>query len=259
MYYCRTSLLRLSFVALLVLFIQLSLSISPVLSQDITIGTQTWTSKNLDVSTFRNGEAIPEAKSEEEWSKAGDNKTAAFCYYEYDSKNGTLYGKLYNWYAVKDPRGLAPAGYHIPSNAEWTILTDFLGGSDIAGKKMKSKDGWKSYEEGGKKTCPDCADWTDSYKEQVPCHTCKNSRYVKAPIVTFSGNGDNSSGFNGLPGGFCGGNGSFDSMSEGGDWWSSSESFTNSAWDRNLYFSSTKVSRSSNSEYFGFSVRCLRD
>ena len=69
MHYRRTSLLRLSFVVLVVLFIQLSLSISPVLSQDITIGTQTWTSKNLDVSTFRNGEAIPEAKSEKEWGK----------------------------------------------------------------------------------------------------------------------------------------------------------------------------------------------
>jgi uncharacterized protein (TIGR02145 family) len=142
MHYRRTSLLRLSFVALLLLFIQLSLSISPVLSQDITIGRQTWTNKNLDVSTFRNGELIPQAKSKEEWLKAGDNKTAVFCYYEYDSKNGKVYGKLYNWYAVNDSRGLAPKGYHIPSDAEWTILTDFLGGSKISGKKMKSKDGW---------------------------------------------------------------------------------------------------------------------
>ena len=142
MHYRRTSLLRLSFVVLVVLFIQLSLSISPVLSQDITIGTQTWTNKNLDVSTFRNGEAIPEAKNAEEWAKAGKNKTAAFCYYDYDSKNGEVYGKLYNLYAVKDSRGLAPQGYHIPSDAEWTILTDFLGGSKISGKKMKSKDGW---------------------------------------------------------------------------------------------------------------------
>ena len=61
---------------------------------DVKIGKQTWMSKNLDVSIFRNGEAIPEAKSKEEWRKAGDNKTAAFCYYEYDSKNGKVYGKL---------------------------------------------------------------------------------------------------------------------------------------------------------------------
>ena len=218
MYYCRTSLLRLSFVALLVLFIQLSLSISPVLSQDITIGTQTWTSKNLDVSTFRNGEAIPEAKSEEEWSKAGDNKTAAFCYYEYDSKNGTLYGKLYNWYAVKDPRGLAPAGYHIPSNAEWTILTDFLGGSDIAGKKMKSKDGWSD-----------------------------------------NGNGDNSSGFNGLPGGYCNSFGYFFRITDYGDFWSSSVYSAKDAWSRYLFFSNAEVDRSGNSKNNGLSVRCIKD
>ena len=259
MHYCRTSLLRLSFVVLVVLFIQLSLSISTVLSQDITIGTQTWTSKNLDVSTFRNGEAIPEAKNRKQWAKAGDNKTAVFCYYEYDSKNGKVYGKLYNWYAVNDPRGLAPKGYHIPSDAEWTILTEFLGGIEIAGKKMKSKDGWKSYEEGGKKTCPDCADWTDSYKEQVPCHTCKNSRYVKAPVQTLSGNGDNSSRFNGLPGGSCDDYGYFDSMSVYGYWWSSSEFNTDNAWYRDLSNDNTKVARYDYGEDSGFSVRCLRD
>ena len=79
MHYRRTSLLRLSFVALVVLYIQLSLSISPVLSQDIKIGAQIWTSKNLDVSTFRNGEAIPEAKSKEDWVKAGESKKPAYC------------------------------------------------------------------------------------------------------------------------------------------------------------------------------------
>jgi uncharacterized protein (TIGR02145 family) len=254
-----TNVQRLSFVALLVLIIHLSLSVSPLLSQDITIGTQTWTSKNLDVSTFRNGEAIPEAKSKEEWKKAGDNKTAAFCYYEYDSKNGKVYGKLYNWYAVNDSRGLAPKGYHIPSDAEWTILTDFLGGEDIAGKKMKSKDGWKSYEEGGKKTCPDCADWTQSYRDQVPCHICKNSRYVKAPVKTLSGNGDNSSRFNGLPGGYCNNNGSFNNMSDYGNWWSSSEYGTNNAWYRFLGSGNARGSRYDFSKNNGFSVRCLRD
>ncbi|GDX66787.1 hypothetical protein LBMAG36_18540 [Chlorobiota bacterium] len=189
MHYRRTSLLRLSFIVLVVLYIQLSLSISPVLSQDITIGTQTWTSKNLDVSTFRNGEAIPEAKNAEEWSKASENNTAVYCYYGYDSKNGKVYGKLYNWYAVNDSRGLAPKGYHIPSDAEWTVLTDFLGGEDKAGKKMKSKTGWQK---NGKK----------------------------------SGNGNNSSGFNGLPGGNCNYNGYFFNISAYGYWWSSSENNT---------------------------------
>ena len=249
------SILRLCIVVVVVMLVQLL----PVLSQDVKIGTQTWTSKNLDVSTFRNGEQIPEAKSKEEWSIASQNQTAAFCYYEFDSKNGKVYGKLYNWYAVNDSRGLAPKGYHVPSDAEWTILTEFLGGRDIAGKKMKSRDEWKSYEEGGKKTCPDCADWTDSYKEQVPCHTCKNSRYVKAPVQTLSGNVDNSSRFNGLPGGACNNNGNFYTITENGWWWSFSENNTNNAWNRVLNYNNSEVYRYSNAKYYGFSVRCLRD
>ena len=79
MHYRRTSLLRLSFVALVVLYIQLSLSISPVLSQDIKIGAQIWMTRNLDVSTFRNGATIFEAKSKEDWVKAGESKKPAYC------------------------------------------------------------------------------------------------------------------------------------------------------------------------------------
>jgi len=74
--------------------------------------------------------------------KAGENKQPAWCYYENDPANGAKYGRLYNWYAVKDPRGLAPRGWHIPSDDEWTVLTDYLGGEDVAGTKMKSKSGW---------------------------------------------------------------------------------------------------------------------
>ena len=104
---------------------------------EIKIGDQTWTSKNLDVSTYRNGDVIPQVQSEEEWAKL---TTGAWCYYENESDNGTTYGKLYNWYAVNDPRGLAPKGFHIPSDAEWTILTENLGYK--AGTKMKSTSGW---------------------------------------------------------------------------------------------------------------------
>jgi len=112
-------------------------------AQFVTIGTQVWMTKNLDVSTFRNGDPIPQAKTDEEWKKAGENKQPAWCYYNNDPANGAKYGKLYNWYAVNDSRGLAPVGYHIPSDAEWTKLTDFLGGNEVAGTKMKSTDGWK--------------------------------------------------------------------------------------------------------------------
>jgi len=111
-------------------------------AQTVTIGTQVWMTRNLDVATFRNGDPIPQAKTSEEWYEAGKNKQPAWCYYNNDPANGAKYGKLYNWFAVNDSRGLAPVGYHIPSDAEWTILTDYLGGAEKAGKKMKSKQGW---------------------------------------------------------------------------------------------------------------------
>jgi len=121
---------------------------SAIFSQTVTIGTQVWMTKNLDVATFRNGDPIPEAKTAEEWEKAGENQQPAWCYYNNDPANGAKYGKLYNWYAVNDSRGLAPVGYHIPSDAEWTILTTFLGGESVAGTKMKSTGGWAEYGNG---------------------------------------------------------------------------------------------------------------
>ncbi|MBM3417114.1 MAG: hypothetical protein FJY20_11910 [Bacteroidetes bacterium] len=112
----------------------------------VKIGSQVWMAENLNVAKFRNGDPIPEVKTDEEWEKAGQNKKPAWCYYDNDPTNGVKYGKLYNWYAVNDPRGLAPVGYHIPSDAEWTVLTDYLGGAGNAGAKMKSKNDW--YQDG---------------------------------------------------------------------------------------------------------------
>jgi len=109
--------------------------------KSVKIGIQTWMSVNLNVSTFRNGDPIPQAKTDEEWKKAGDNEQPAWCYYDNDPANGAKYGKLYNWYAVNDKRGLAPVGYHVPSDAEWTKLENYLG--DDAGKQMKSTSGWE--------------------------------------------------------------------------------------------------------------------
>lgn len=111
-------------------------------STEVTIGKQVWMTQNLNVDKFRNGDPIPEAKTEEEWIKAGNNEEPTWCYNNYDPANGEKYGKLYNWYAVNDLRGLAPLGYHIPSDAEWTILTDNLGGEEVAGTKMKNTSGW---------------------------------------------------------------------------------------------------------------------
>ena len=110
--------------------------------KSVKIGKQLWTSENLNVSSFRNGEAIPFAKDKSQWLFAVANKIPAYCYMSFDQKYEPL-GKLYNWFAVNDSRGLAPIGYHVPSDAEWTILEDFLGGRDVAGKKLKKPSSFK--------------------------------------------------------------------------------------------------------------------
>jgi uncharacterized protein (TIGR02145 family) len=110
-------------------------------SNEITIGNQVWMSENLNVYKFRNGDIIPEAKTDEEWEKAGENGEPAWCYYDNDPANGDKYGKLYNWYAVNDPRGLAPEGWKIPSGEDWGLLNDLFGG-EYVGDKMKSTSGW---------------------------------------------------------------------------------------------------------------------
>jgi uncharacterized protein (TIGR02145 family) len=182
----------------------------------VKIGNQVWMAKNLDVSTFRNGDPIKEAKTKEDWFKARNKKTAAFCYYDYDSKNGKIYGKLYNWYAVNDPRGLAPKGWHIPSDEEWTILTNYLGGENYAGTKLKSKTGWD-----------------------------------------YNGNGDDSYGFLGLPGGSCNGNCNY--FLESAAWWTSSEDMNDFAWRRSVISNNTRFIRSSDVKESGLSVRCIKD
>ena len=191
-------------------------------SQNLTIGKQVWMTKNLDVSTFRNGDTIPQAKTDKEWEKAGENEQPAWCYYDNNAKNGEKYGKLYNWYAVNDPRGLAPKGWHVPSDKEWTVLTDYLGGEAVAGKKMKSSSGWKDYE-------------------------------------SKSGNGTNESGFLGLPSGYCYSNGLFYFIGSYCGWWSTTEYSPSSALIRELNYKVEGVGRYGNVKSLGFSVRCVRD
>ena len=178
-------------------------------------GNQIWTQKNLDVATYRNGEVIPQVQDVSTWSNLS---TGAWCYYNNITSNGIIYGKLYNWYAVNDPRGLAPNGYHIPSDAEWTTLIDYLGGASSAGTKMKSTSGWQN-----------------------------------------NGNGSNTSGFAGLPGGYRSYDGYFVNIGSNGYWWSSSESGTDNAWYRYLNNDNDYVNRFSYNKRNGFSVRCLRD
>ena len=191
-----------------------SATATSVAEAEVSIGKQVWTTKNLEAETYRNGEAIPQVQDATAWSKLS---TGAWCYYENNTANGTAYGKLYNWFAVNDPRGLAPKGYHIPTDAEWTILSESLG--DEAGTKMKSNTGWNE-----------------------------------------DGNGTNTSGFAGLPGGCRSTNiGFFSYFGAFGSWWSSSEDDPNNAWYRSLFYNNGDVARGVTDKLFGFSVRCLRD
>lgn len=134
---------------LLLVFFTLNLSAQPVSDMDgkvyrtVKIGKKHWMSENLDVSHFRNGDSIPQVTTAEEWEKAGLAGEPAWCYYSNNDSIGKLYGKLYNWYATHDSRGLAPEGWHIPTNTDWTAATKFLGGVDVAGIKMRSSTGWK--------------------------------------------------------------------------------------------------------------------
>lgn len=108
----------------------------------VIIGTQKWAIANLNVSTFRNGDTIPEARTSKEWIAAGESGKPAWCYYNNDPALGLKYGKLYNWYAVNDPRELAPVGWKLASDADWAMLIIQLGGQGAAGIKMKSTTRW---------------------------------------------------------------------------------------------------------------------
>jgi uncharacterized protein (TIGR02145 family) len=111
-------------------------------NKSITIGSKSWMINNLDVVNFRNGDPIPQAKTDEEWELAAKNKQPAWCYLENDPLNGQKYGVLYNGYALIDSRGIAPKGWHIPTLDEFTNMISYLGGESVAGGKLKSTNGW---------------------------------------------------------------------------------------------------------------------
>lgn len=112
-------------------------------AKQIKIGDQIWATANLSVTHFSNGDPIPEANSAAQWEKAGEEGKPAWCYYNQDPVSGKKYGMLFNWYAVTDKRNLAPRGWHIPDDDEWKTLTEFLGGEEEAGIKMKGTSEWK--------------------------------------------------------------------------------------------------------------------
>ena len=184
---------------------------------NVTIGTQVWMGENLDVCTYRNGDRIPECTDPVEWANL---TTGAWCYYNNDPSTGEIYGKLYNCYAVNDPRGLAPAGWHIPTDEEWTTLTDYLGGSDVAGGKLKETgtSHWSSPNTGA----------TNDY------------------------------GFTALPGGYNPGDGSFIGYGTLGFWWTFSQD-NQRAITRHLTNSNATIIRDDILHQRGCSVRCIKD
>ncbi len=111
-------------------------------NETVLIGNDEWMTENISVEKFNNGDLIPEAKSDEEWLKAGQNKSPAWCYQNNDEKNGKKYGVLYNYYTVLDPRGIIPDGFHLATDMEWSNLISAAGGLENAAIKLKDPDFW---------------------------------------------------------------------------------------------------------------------
>jgi uncharacterized protein (TIGR02145 family) len=173
------------------------------------------------VNAFRNGDVLPEAKTEQEWLQAGQQGKPAWCYYQNDPGNGKKFGKLYNWYAVHDSRQLAPPGWHIADASEWQKLIDASGGGNNAGGSLKERgtSHWHS----------------------------PNSGAV------------NADGFAARPGGLRDCNGRFNTAGNFAVFWTATECGRNSAWARHLSHGDSKVYQDAMNKGFGFSVRCLKD
>ena len=185
----------------------------------VTIGTQTWMAENLRTTTYNDGTAIPNVTDDDEW---GSSTTGAYCNYNNNTSEDTIatYGRLYNWYAVNTGK-LAPTGWHVPTDAEWKELTDYLGGEDVAGGKLKE--------------------------------TGTTHWYIPNEGAT------NETGFTALPGGYRYLDGSFYFIGRYGYWWSATEYNTDNAWYRTMYYLPSNVGRYYPSKELGFSVRCVRD
>jgi uncharacterized protein (TIGR02145 family) len=212
-----------------VLLFLLSLTFNTLHSQiEVKIGNQIWMNKNLDVDKFRNGDPIQEVKNEEDWKIADSLKLPAWCYVDFDSETNKIYGKLYNWYAVNDPRGLAPAGWRIPNRQDWINLID------VANKKYTPVDTSEVPTFGGI-SCDNCSSIDSlTYSPKGYDYIFMSSSYWPTEDTTRLGR--DSTGFSGVPAGcYTGGSYHFNSGFTG-FWWSSSEVYKNSlnAWGYDL-------------------------
>ena len=194
---------------------------------------QVWMQKNLNVTRYKNGDIIPQVTDQTKWANL---TTGAWCYYNNDLANGATYGKLYNWYAVNDPRGLAPAGYHIPSTSEWTTLVECLKGPGLAGYYMKEKGNLH---------------WQPRYYS------------IGTGISAVHTDSNNASGLTALPGGYRIFYGAFFGLNNFGSyglWWSSEKNTSLVASLQLTYESNNaSISPSGGVKAMGFSVRCLKD
>jgi uncharacterized protein (TIGR02145 family) len=184
----------------------------------ITIGTQVWMRENLKVTHYMNGEEIPRVTDATEWSKL---TTGAYCNLNNEDLKVTTYGRLYNFYAVLDSNNLCPADWHVPTNNEWMILIGFLGGTDVAGGKMKET----------------------------------GTEHWSSPNTGAS----NSSGFTAVSAGSRNSKGGFEYFGSYGDWWTSTESDTSNGSHWGISNSSSNIYNVSFNKKYGFSVRCIRD
>lgn len=187
----------------------------------INIGVQTWMGQNLAVSQFRNGDPIPEVTTDEEWEKAGMEQKPAWCYYEGNTEYGKVYGKLYNWYAVNDSRGLAPKGWHVPGEQEWMTMSKSLGDDESAGKKLKEK----------------------------------GTTHWKSPNQA----ANNESGFTALPGGLNYSFGTFVDIGVTGYWWTSTANGDETAVLYSLSYKDSALTNLFLNKGVGISVRCVKD
>ncbi len=187
--------------------------------ETVLIGDQWWMAENLRTTSYSNGDAIPNVTNNTAWTQVGNG---AYCYLNNLYVNNTLYGALYNWYTTVDPRNLCPVDWHVPTDHEWTILIEYLGGESLAGGKMKSVTSWDS---------PNTA-------------------------------ANNESGFSGLGGGWRANvDGTFSNVGFGGYWWSSTENVIPGSGSlvRVLNNYTGNVNRYFFDSWIGLSVRCIKD
>jgi uncharacterized protein (TIGR02145 family) len=184
----------------------------------VTVGAQVWLVENLNVTHYRNGDPIPLIPDNPEWEGL---TTGAYCDYDNDPGNAATYGRLYNWFAVADNRNIAPEGWHVSSDAEWTAMTTYLGGEEVAGGKLK---------EAG------LTHWLE------PNYGATNE-----------------TGFSALPGGHREYGGNYTYMYWGGGWWTSTADNPNDAWIRYLDHGTYDVWNYLEDKRYGRSVRCVKD